>query len=111
MDPVSGERVYLTGSAKTKAEAVKIRNRFRSEVAEHKSARTNATLGYLLSEWLDQHGADENTVDDYRLLAGSFIIPALGDIPLTRFSRVGARTVEKFYAELRRCRRRGDGKP
>jgi integrase len=110
-DPVTGERVYLTGSARTQDEAIKIRNRFRNEVAEHKSARSNATLGYLLTEWLDHHDADENTVDDYRFLADTFIIPALGSIPLTRLSRVGARTIETFYSELRRCRRRCDRKP
>jgi hypothetical protein len=50
-------------------------------------------------------------VDDYRFLTESFIIPALGDVRLARLVRPGLSLIEKFYAELRRCRRRCDGKP
>ena len=39
-DPVTGRPVMLTGSAASEKEAVRLRNRFRGEVAEHKSART-----------------------------------------------------------------------
>src|SRR5437764_14696914 len=36
------------------------------------------------------------------------IMPVLGDLPVTKIT---ARTLESFYAELRRCRARCDGSP
>jgi integrase len=68
-------------------------------------------VGHLLREWLDQHPGEKETVDDYRFLAESFIIPALGSVKLTRLTQPGPSLIEKFYAELRRCRRRCDGRP
>src|SRR5918994_6210349 len=74
-DPLTGAPVYVTGSAQTERDAVRLRDRLRSEVAESRSSRTAGTLGHLLAEWLDQHPGDKETVDDYRFLAESFIIP------------------------------------
>lgn len=110
-DSRTGKQVILTGSADTEAAAIKLRNRFRADVAEHKSARTSGTLAELLTMWLDQHNGDPETVRDYRLLAESFIIPALGDVKLTRLAQPGPSLIERFYSELRRCRRRCTGKP
>jgi integrase len=110
-DPLTGKEVYLSGSAPTEREAIRLRDRLRREVAESRASRTNGTLRYLLAEWLDQHPGEKETVDDYRFLAESFIIPALGNVRLTRLTQAGPSLVEKFYAELRRCRRRCDGKP
>jgi integrase len=78
---------------------------------ESRSSRTNGTLGHLLVEWLAQHPGEAETVDDYRFLAESFIEPALGEVRLTRLAQPGPSLIEKFYAELRRCRRRCDGRP
>lgn len=103
--------MYLTGSAQTERDAVRLRDRLRTEVAQSRSSRTSGTLGHLLTEWLDQHPGEKETVDDYRFLAESFIVPALGDVRLTRLTQPGPSLIEKFYAELRRCRRRCDGKP
>jgi integrase len=110
-DPLTGKDVYLTGSAPTEKDAIRLRNRLRTEIAESRSSRTNGTLGHLLTEWLDQHPGEAQTVEDYRFLAKSFIIPALGDVRLTRLTQPGPSLIEKFYAELRRCRRRCNGKP
>jgi integrase len=110
-DPVTGRQVILTGSAPSVDDAIVIRDRFRADVASNKSARTQATLSYLLREWLTGHSADPNTVEDYRFLAERFIIPVLGDASLTKLARVGPRSFEKIYADLRRCRVRCDGRP
>jgi integrase len=110
-DPLTGKEVYVTGSAQTEKDAIRLRDRLRSDVVESRASRTNGTLGHLLAEWLDQHPGEKETVDDYRSLADSFIIPALGQIRLTRLVQPGPSPIEKFYAELRRCRRRCDGKP
>lgn len=110
-DQVTGRQVILTGSATDERAAIKLRNQLRGEVSDNKSARTSGTLAYLLGEWLDQHRAHVDTVQDYRLLAESFIIPALGDVRLTRLAQPGPSLIEKFYTELRRCRRRCNGRP
>lgn len=111
IDPLTGKEVYVTGSAQTEKDAIRLRDRLRTEVAESRSSRTNGTLGHLLGEWLDQHSGEKETVDDYRFLADSFVIPALGNVRLTRLIQPGPSPIEKFYAQLRRCRRRCDGKP
>jgi integrase len=110
-DPQTGKQVILTGSAQDEAGAIRLRDRFRADIAGNKSPRTTGTLGALLSMWLDQHPADPQTVADYRFLAESFIIPALRDVRLTRLAQPGPSLIEKFYADLRRCRRRCDKKP
>ncbi len=110
-DPQTGKQVILTGSATDEAGAIRLRDRFRRDVSDHKSTRTTDSLGNVITAWLDQHPADPQTVDDYRFLAESFIIPALGDVKLTRLTRPGPSLIEHFYAELRRCRRRCNRKP
>ena len=106
IDPVTGRRLVLTGSAMDEDEAISLRDRFRRELTQRKSARTRTTLGHLIHEWLDQHEVSAGTLEDYRFVTETFIIPALGDIPLTRLVRDGSRVIERFYADLRRCRRR-----
>lgn len=51
-DPVTGKQVMLTGSAEDEDAAIKLRDKFRRQVAEATAARTSVTLGYLLDEWL-----------------------------------------------------------
>lgn len=111
LDPVTGRSAFLYGAAPDEASAIRMRDKFRNEVAEDKAASSQATFAYLLRECLDAHPADPDTVANYRFLAETFVIPALGSLPLTRLARHGPRAVEKFYAELRRCRRRCDGRP
>ena len=109
-DPVSGQKMYLTGSAPDEAGAVKLRDKFRAQVADATAARTNATLGYLIEEWLKVHDADESTLDGYRMYADRFIIPAFGSMSIAKLARLGPRVFDQFYAELRQCRRRCGGK-
>jgi integrase len=51
-DPVTGKQVMLTGSAEDEEAAIKLRDKFRRQVAEATAARTSVSLGYLLDEWL-----------------------------------------------------------
>lgn len=110
-DPVTGKPVMLTGTAADEAAAIRMRDRFRAEVSADKAARTRATVAYLIREWLHTRASDHDMVYDYRLLVEKFVIPALGDIPLTRLARIGPRAFDQLYGELRRCRRRCDGRP
>ena len=53
-DPVTGKQVMLTGSAEDEAAAIKLRDKFRRQVADATAARTSVTLGYLLDQWLEK---------------------------------------------------------
>jgi integrase len=109
-DPVTGERLRLQGSAPTEKQAERLRTKLLAEADAFRSARTNASLGYLLDRWLPQHEIDENTRESYDSLIRVHIRPALGEIPLTTLVRKATETVEQFYGELRRCRDRCDGR-
>ncbi|MBV9919693.1 MAG: hypothetical protein JOY78_02400, partial [Pseudonocardia sp.] len=55
IDPATGRKLILTGSAATEAEALALRDGFRKQVADHTAVRTNVTLRVLLAEWLAGH--------------------------------------------------------
>jgi integrase len=107
-DPVTGKRLWLSGTASSPQEAEKLRTKLLSQVDTRKAGRTRASLGALLDEWLPGAEFGPNTRDNYAGLIDRFIRPALGDLPL---SRLTAQRIERFYAELRRCRVRCDGRP
>ncbi len=109
-DPVTGKQVMLTGSAEDEDAAIKLRDKFRRQVAEATAARTSVTLGYLLDQWLADHQVEETTRTSYRVAIDKFIKPAVGDTSLTRLAQLGARPFEQLYAELRVCRRRCKGR-
>jgi integrase len=99
----------LTDSASDEDAAIKIRDKFRRQVAEPTAARTSVTLGYLLDEWLAGHQVEETTRTSYRVAIEKFLKPAVGDTSLTRLAQLGARPFEQLYAELRVCRRAVQG--
>lgn len=107
---MSGERVVLVDHAETEREAERLRIKLLAEADSLRAARTNATLGYLLDRWLPQHDVDENTRSTYESLIRLHIRPALGHLPLTTLVRKATETLEHFYAEVRRCRTRCDGR-
>jgi integrase len=109
-DPVTGERLRLQGTAATIKEAEKLRTKLLGEADTYRSARTNASLGFLLDRWLPQHDVDENTRVSYESLIRLYLRPALGDVPLTTLVRKSTETVEQFYGDLRRCRERCDSR-
>jgi integrase len=109
-DPITGDRLRLQGTAPTMKAAEKLRTTLLAEADTYRSARTNASLGFLLDRWLPQHDVDENTRESYESLIRIYLRPALGDVPLTTLVRRSTETVEQFYGELRRCRERCDGR-
>jgi hypothetical protein len=110
MDPATGRQLILTGSAATQAEAIALRDGFRKQIDTQTSVRTNITLRVLLAEWLDGHQVEPSTRIAYRSLIDRFIAPALGDQTLPVLAKQGPRPFERFYAELRVCRRRCHGR-
>ncbi|WP_436493396.1 site-specific integrase [Actinokineospora sp. HUAS TT18] len=107
-DPLTGKRLYLSASTTDLAEAKRIRTKFRAQVAEQRNARTKATFQFVIEEWLKVHDIEETTRQGYELYLRLHIGPALGDQPV---SKISARVLEQFYAQLRKCSRRCGGRP
>jgi integrase len=107
-DPVTGKQSYLRGTAKTEREAERLRVKLLAQVQTQRSASTRATLGYVLDAWLENHEGEQTTLDSYRGYVERTIRPSLGDVPVVNLT---ARMLETFYAQLRRCRARCNGKP
>ncbi|MEU9688132.1 tyrosine-type recombinase/integrase [Amycolatopsis japonica] len=122
-DPVTGERIVLTESVSIERpgnerseraalkEAEKVRTRLQHEADSLKVARTRSTFGALLDQWLPQAEIDPTTRMNYEWMIRDHIRPVLGDLPLVLLMRDAPERLEKFYADLRRCRQRCDGKP
>jgi integrase len=108
LDPLTGRRLYLSESTTDEAEAKRILNRFRAEVDAQQNARTKATLGAAIDAWLRIHEVEDNTRQGYEAYTRNHIKPAIGHVPL---GKITTRLLEEFYAELRRCRLRCDGRP
>ncbi|GAA3537188.1 hypothetical protein GCM10022222_21120 [Amycolatopsis ultiminotia] len=122
-DPATGERIVLTDSVIIERpgnerseraawkEAEKLRTRLQGEADSLKVARTKATFGALLDQWLPQAEIDATTRMNYEWMIRDHIRPVLGDVPLVLLLRDASSRLEAFYADLRRCRKRCDGKP
>ncbi len=108
VDPLTGRELRLVESAADEATAKRILNRLMAKVEGQEHARTRATLGTALDSWLRVHEVEENTRQGYEAYARKHIKPALGQVPV---GKVTAKMLEDFYAELRRCRSRCDGRP
>src|SRR6185437_7536612 len=108
LDPLTGRELRLTESTTDEAKAKEILKRFRAQVDEQRHARTKASFRVVMEAWLRVHEIDETTREGYEAYARLYINPAFGDEPI---GKITARLLEEFYAELRRCRVRCDGRP
>ena len=54
MDPATGRQLILTGSAKTEADAIALRDGFRKQIESQTAVRTNVTLAVLLDRVVGQ---------------------------------------------------------
>jgi integrase len=107
IDPLTGKKVYLSESYTDPQDAEKARVRLVAKVDAQRSTATRETLAYALDAWLEVHEGEVTTIDGYRGYIERTIKPALGEEPISKLS---ARALEQFYAQLRRCRVRCDGK-
>ena len=107
-DPLTGRKLYLRESTTDESEVDKILTRLLSQVDEQKYPKTRATFRVAMDKWLRTHEVEETTRESYVEYARVHLYPAFGDVPV---GRVTAEVLEEFYAELRRCRVRCDGRP
>lgn len=106
VDPLTGKRLYLRESTTDEKEAERILRRLTAEVDEQRHAKTRGALSVALAEWLKTTELAYTTRQTYEMYARRYINPALGDEPV---GKIDALLLERFYAELRRCRARCDG--
>jgi len=112
-DPVTGRDVYLAASIqgtdkKAHKRAEDKLAEFRTQVNKQRSTPSSVKLGYAIGEWLRTSEHEDSTREGYLGYIARTIRPALGDMPVNKLT---ARMLEVFYAELRRCRVRCDGRP
>ena len=110
IDPVTRRDRYLSETVEgsdrpARREAEKVMARLQTEVDGQRSAQSSVTLGYTLDEWLKTLEVEDSTRDGYIGYIERNIRPTLGAVPIAKLS---TRTLETFYAELRRCRARCD---
>lgn len=122
-DSTTGERLVLVESVRiekpgnerseraAQKEAEKVLPRLQGEADSLKVVRTKSTFGALLDRWLLQHELDATTRMNYEWMIRDHIRPVLGDVPLLLLTRDASARLESFYADLRRCRLRCNGKP
>ncbi|HTK66596.1 MAG TPA: tyrosine-type recombinase/integrase [Pseudonocardia sp.] len=109
LDPQTGRRLYLTGSASTQREAERIRTKLQAEVDAKRATKTRATLNAAIDDWLRLHEVEESTLAGYRGYLDRTIRPALGAYPV---QDIDEKKLEELYADLRRCSQRcRDGQP
>jgi integrase len=113
VDPVTRRDRYLSETVKgtdrpARREAEKVMARLQTEVDGQRSAQSSVTLGYTLDEWLKTLEVEDSTRDGYIGYIERNIRPTLGAVPIAKLS---TRMLETFYAELRRCRIRCNGRP
>jgi integrase len=77
------------------------------QVANRRNPRTSATVDELLSRYFEQFPGAPTTLDLYRTHARNHISPVVGQL---KVGRLDPETLDSFYAELRRCRRRCRGR-
>jgi len=102
IDPVTGERVDLAGTATSERDAEKLLTRFLAEKDARRAARSRITLGDACDRWLANLDVGIKTKHEYAGYVRRTLRPALGTVPL---SRLDALAIESLYAQLRRCRR------
>lgn len=111
VDPLTGKRNYLTETVTAgptaAREAEKARVRLLNKVDERRAPSTRATLNQLLDKWLEVAELETSTRVGYLRKIERHVRPVLGDL---RVARLDAATLESYYATLRRCRDRCDGR-
>jgi integrase len=106
LDPLTGRRLYLTGSSTNRREAEKIRTRLLADVDAKRNGSTRGTLTVAIDKWLTVHEVEAKTLEDYRGHIERVIRPALGSAPVTD---VTVQVLEELYGDLRRCSKRCRG--
>jgi integrase len=112
-DPVTGKRVYrgetVPGTDRAAhRRAEKAMTRLLAQVDKQRAPTSTVTLTYVLDEWLRSVELEDTTRRTYVGYIDRTINPALGSVAADKLT---AFALERFYSELRRCRKRCNGRP
>ncbi|TDP97927.1 tyrosine-type recombinase/integrase [Labedaea rhizosphaerae] len=112
-DPVTNRQVYLRATIPGTSDASwrKAENKlteFRAQVIKQRTVASTVPFAHAVDEWMKTSEVVDSTRDGYVNYIERYIRPALGKVAVRK---IDARTLEGFYAELRRCRKRCDRKP
>jgi integrase len=102
-DPLNGRRLYLRETVHSEVAARKALNKLRAQRDEQQAPKVRVELSYALREWLATQELAAATRASYETYIRVHIEPALGGLAIARLS---PQVLERFYAELRRCRDR-----
>ena len=87
MDPISRRRMYLTEvvppGPRAGDQAERARTRLLRQVDERRNPRTRATVGQLLTRWLEVLDVDPSTKRGYESKISKHIRPLLGQLSLS----------------------------
>jgi integrase len=81
-DPVTGQRVDLTGTAATEREAEKLLTRFLAQKDAPRAACSRIPLGEACDRWLANLDVEVKTKHEYAGYVGRTLQPALDTLPL-----------------------------
>jgi integrase len=112
-DPVTGRRTYRTETVPgtdraAERRAAKVLTRLLAQIDGQRAPASSVSVEYVLGEWLRTTELEETTRRTYLGYVERTIVPALGRVAVDKLT---TRVLETFYSELRRCRRRCDGRP
>ena len=111
-DPVTNRRLYLRevvpAGPKAEREAQKALRRLGTQIDERRNPRTSATVDQLLDHYFELLDRDTSTMRTYAGYADKHVRPLIGTV---KVGSLDGDVFDRFYAELRRCRRHCDRKP
>jgi integrase len=112
IDPVTDRQTYLRETILGTDDAAwrKAENKlteFRAKVLKQRTVASSVPFEQAIADWLQDSEIVDSTRDAYINYIDRYIRPTLGK---TFVRKIDARTLERFYGELRRCRARSDRK-
>jgi integrase len=107
LDPLTGRDHYLKETVGTRREAERLRTRLLSQVDENRNPRTRATVNQLLDRYLDVIELEPTTRQGYVGKIEKHVRPTIGSLQV---GRLDAETLERLYAQLRKCREHCHGR-
>lgn len=112
IDPISGRRHYLMETVPPGPDAddtaESVRARLLQEVKERRTPRTNASVEYILRDFIASARVEETTRESYDGYARKHVYRFIGR---HKASGVDGDLLDSLYEELERCRDHCDGKP
>ncbi len=101
VDPVTQRLRYLRETRKTYAEAEVELTRLQREVDQDKHPKSAITVAEAVEQWMSVAELEETTRDRYEDLIRLYILPRFGGL---KIGRLDAELLERYYAQLHRCK-------